>query len=168
MIKLHLNGEPEKADLSRRLKFMSHDGILFFRAMGNLYFDIFLTFGCCAKATLPIFFLILPAAKRLGQGMARHFHTFIHTLSYTDWACFQKKNHTQWTSLSHIKTNVICLDLQDGQHSRHWQICFFFCTNLGLVPSLISDSGESVIQGSDPAHLPADPAHPPANLTSTH
>ena len=31
-------------------------------------------------------------------------------------------------------------------------------------PFLFSDSDESVIQGSDPAHLPA---HPPANLTST-
>ena len=83
MIKLHLNGESEKAELSRRLKFMSHDGILFFRAMGNLYIEIFLTFGCCAKATLPIFFLILPAAKRHGQGMALsyfHTHTFIHRL----------------------------------------------------------------------------------------
>ena len=84
MIKLHLNGEPEKADLSRRLKFMSHDGILFFRAMGNLGFEIFLTFGCCAKATLPIFFLILPAAKPWSRnGMALsyfHTHTFIHRL----------------------------------------------------------------------------------------
>ena len=31
-------------------------------------------------------------------------------------------------------------------------------------PFLFSDSDESVIQGSDPAHLPA---HPPANLIST-
>ena len=38
-------------------------------------------------------------------------------------------------------------------------------------PYLFSKSNESVIQGSDPAHLPADPAHlpahPPATLTST-
>ena len=83
MIKLHLNGEPKKADLSRRLMFMSHDGILFFRAMGDLNFEIFLTdFPLVAALKLLCRFFSSFYQPQSAIVKEWHFHTFINTLSY--------------------------------------------------------------------------------------
>ena len=52
-----------------------------------------------------------------------------------------------------------------GTHSGHERFVHF-STNLGgLVPFLFSDSEESVIQGSHPAHLPAKPTCKPYQHT---